>query len=367
MEPPTMEFNGDRKALQTALGLILRTIKRKGTSRVHFHRPRSGGVVLLYGDDDLYLRLPLPGDLFGPTRGHTDITVSAPALRRGLTRLDSTGTTIGAGPQGVFLDGLPLHPVLPERSPDFPRFRASSRMLLDVGDFRRMLREVVPAISTDTSRYGLNGVHIEQCGPHLRMVTTDGHRLSWSEAPVSGKVAMPEHMLLSPTAARLLHRLIPANLPGELRIEFSADHVRVLAGSVVLVAALTPGQFPDYRNLMSASCDRQLIVDARPLRSAVARLRPITRHQQNLVLQFEPDQLILHAHHESIGQAEESIEGELHGEPLTIGMNQDYLMDVLRASPGKRLSLSLNGPLTPCSITVAGRQDCRFIIMPVRL
>ena len=128
------------------------------------------------------------------------------------------------------------------------------------------------------------------------------------------------------------------------------------------------GEFPDYRQVLPTSWKRQVIVEAQALADACKRVAVMASGRNSLVqFEFTSDRLVLSSRNVDAGDAREEVPTELAGPPLTTGFNVKYVLDVLSATRTARLTMELGEALDPCVIRADGRDDCLFIIMPMRL
>lgn len=255
--------------------------------------------------------------------------------------------------------------------PVTPPLDASRSLTLPSGDLRRLLDRTVYAVAPDDNRYGLNGAHLEDVsteqGPMLRVVATDGNRLSWAQAPYTGELGIGRRMLLPRKALRVVQPLLEADdQPVEVSFGERAGVVRI-AGSMVHMRLLE-ADFPDYRQVLPTSFKRTVNVEREVLLRALERVSIFAADSAHSVrFAFGTDTLVLTSRKLDAGDSREEVPVDLVGDPITLGFNAAYFADVLRCVDSDRMILQLGDVLSPCVLRVPEDDDCLFVIMPLRL
>lgn len=247
-----------------------------------------------------------------------------------------------------------------------------ARLQVTGGDLRRIIDETVFSICTDENRYGLNGAHLEQIDmagapSRLRMVTTDGSRLSWSEAAFEGSLALGRRMLLPRKALQEIKKLIDES-EATWDVDFGDRTASFTAGDVSLRVRLVEGEFPDYRMVLPQSSKRRVVVDRDALMGALRRVVIMAGDRNNSIrCAFEEGRMVLSAQDSRMGEVREELVADLDGAPLQTGFNARYLQDILTATRSEQLQLDMGEALDPCILRIPGRDDCLFVVMPMRL
>lgn len=235
----------------------------------------------------------------------------------------------------------------------------------------RLITEIAPSISTDENRYGLNGAHAEEVvGPdganRLRFVSTDGSRLSYSEAPYQGRFAIGHKMLIPRKLLTEARKLLTGDAPWSL--SFGERSAILSTQGTTLIGRLIEGEFPDYRNVLPASFKRRAAVEAKFFSEALKNVRVMANDHYHLVrFSFEPDRVVLTAQNVEAGDARGEAAIDLSGSPLLTGFNLTFFQDLLAATKAEKISLELGEALDPCIVRVVDRDDCLFVVMPMRL
>ena len=261
---------------------------------------------------------------------------------------------------------------LPES--DFPDLAAgdmSHSFKVAAGDLKRLIDKTQFAISTEETRYYLNGIYLHTAGPAkatmLRAVATDGHRLAQVELPLpQGAAGMPGIIVPRKTVGEV-QRLIETG-EGEVAIELSAGKIRFTIGNVVLTSKLIDGTFPDYARVIPANNDKSLIVDKKDFEAAVDRVSTVSSERGRAVkLSITGGRLVLSVTNPDSGSATEEIEVEYEADPLDIGFNSRYLLDIAAQIEGEVAVLKLADPGSPTLIQDKDAKGALYVLMPMRV
>ena len=261
---------------------------------------------------------------------------------------------------------------LPES--DFPDLAAGDMthtFTLAAADLKRLIDKTQFAISTEETRYYLNGIYLHTAGTAkaatLRAVATDGHRLAQVELPLpAGAAGMPGIIVPRKTVGEV-QRLIETG-EGEVAIELSAGKIRFTIGDVVLTSKLIDGTFPDYARVIPANNDKSLTVDKKDFEAAVDRVSTVSSERGRAVkLSITGGRLVLSVTNPDSGSATEELEVEYEADPLDIGFNSRYLLDIAAQIEGEVAVLKLADPGSPTLIQDKDAKGALYVLMPMRV
>ena len=266
------------------------------------------------------------------------------------------------------------YPPLSGEMPGVARSIPDVSTVIRGGDLARMLAETVFSVCSDENRYGLNGLLVESAPAgvdglsRVRVVSTDGSRLSWSEGPASASVTLDgRKRLISRAFAAKLASLI-SGTEQEWTLTIGQRWITARCGDVELGGVLVEGEFPDYRQIMPARPKRVATVNGPALSAALKRASLMASDKNSSVrLEFSESGLVIRAQDVKAGSVTEQVPCELEGSPLSTGFNARYLLEVLGATRADSVRLELGEALDPVIIRVDGRAEAVFVVMPMRL
>ncbi len=261
---------------------------------------------------------------------------------------------------------------LPES--DFPDLAAGDmthKFKLPAADLKRLIDKTQFAISTEETRYYLNGIYLHTAGsnnsPTLRAVATDGHRLAQVELALpDGAAGIPGIIVPRKTVGEV-QRLIEDN-EAAITIEISPGKIRFTFGEVTLTSKLIDGTFPDYSRVIPTGNDKELVVDKKEFEQAVDRVSTVSSERGRAVkLSLSSGRLMLSVTNPDSGSATEEVEVEYGSEPLDIGFNSRYLLDIAAQIEGEAAVLKLSDPGSPTLIQDRDSKSALYVLMPMRV
>jgi DNA polymerase III subunit beta len=257
---------------------------------------------------------------------------------------------------------------------DFPDLAAGEmphKFALGAADLKRLIEKTQFAISTEETRYYLNGIYLHTANTGnslmLRAVATDGHRLAQVELPAPiGAEGMPGIIVPRKTVGEV-QRLIEDN-EGEVAVELSASKIRFTINGVVLTSKLIDGTFPDYGRVIPAANDKHLEVDKRAFEAAVDRVSTVSSERGRAVkLSLTAGRLVLSVTNPDSGSATEELEVVYEADPIDIGFNSRYLLDIAAQIEGEAAVLKLADPGSPTLIQDKDAKGALYVLMPMRV
>ncbi|MCW5732322.1 MAG: DNA polymerase III subunit beta [Alphaproteobacteria bacterium] len=372
-----MKLTIERAALLTSLGHVQSVVERRNTipilSNVQLEAS-SSALSLTATDLDIAIvervaaRVAQTGAATVPAHTLYDIVRKLPdgadielAFRAGDSRL-----VLRAGRSDFTLASLPKE--------DFPAMAIGElphRFQVAAGELRRLIDKTRFAISTEETRYYLNGIYLHAAQssgvPMLRAVSTDGHRLARVEIPLpEGAAGMPG-VIVPRKAVNELYKLLDAN-EGTVQVALSDTKIRFTFEQAVLTSKLIDGSFPDYERVIPTGNAKFLEVDARSFAAAVDRVSTISSEKSRAVkLAVEKDRLVVSATSPENGSATEELAAAYAGDGLEIGFNSRYIMDIMQQVEGDTARFAFDHADSPTLVREAGDESALFVIMPMRV
>jgi DNA polymerase III subunit beta len=253
--------------------------------------------------------------------------------------------------------------------PQFPKFDSKSLSTTPASTIHEMIERTIFSVSTDETRYSLNGVFIEEGdGGKLRMVATDGHRLAFEERSV-GSLGLAKGVILPRKGLSELKKLLEAGTDGVVSLGFKENMGLVTKEKVELFMRLIDGDFPDYTKVVPKGNPNIAKLEHDELLQALRRVSILSSERyKGIRMEFSDGKVSISANNPDLGEAVEEIEAEYNGKPLSIGFNARYLLDVLGVLTGDgEINIELKDELSPSIIRKSGVESYLYVLMPMRL
>jgi DNA polymerase-3 subunit beta len=250
--------------------------------------------------------------------------------------------------------------------PTVEDIKAGQTIKVDQKDLGRLIEKTHFSMAQQDVRYYLNGMLIETGGKLLRAVATDGHRLALCEVEIAG-AKMDEQQVIVPRKGVLeLQRLMTGS--GSLNIELGANHIRIQLEGIRFTSKLIDGRFPEYDRVIPKESSNELTADREAFKGSLQRTAILSNEKyRGIRLIIRDSGVVMQAHNPEQEEAEEELEVEYSGEDIEIGFNVNYLLDALSAVDGDEVRLSVLDGNSSCLIRQPGKDDSKFVVMPMRL
>ncbi len=260
-----------------------------------------------------------------------------------------------------------LATINPDEFPPFPDYDQSKLTGLDAVMLAEMIRKTSYAISLDETRMTLNGALFEVNKTKVRMVATDGHRLAFIEREGAFGVSDTLKMIIARKAIGELSKLVGE---GDCSLKFCLqdNHIVFVSDSLVLAVRLIEGAYPNYEQVIPDSFSHQVTIDAAEFVRSLRRVATLADEKSHMIrLSFGAGKLELISEGGEIGEARDEIPVEFDGEEISVGLNVQYLLDLLGILNDEKVVLKLQDQLSPVMAQSPGDSGLLCIIMPMRL
>ncbi|MGE0408277.1 MAG: DNA polymerase III subunit beta [Amphiplicatus sp.] len=372
-----MKVTIERAALVKALGHVQSVVERRNTIPILSNvlmQAEGGALVLTATDLDIEISESAPADVAKKGAATASAVMLHDIVRKlpegaqiGLSVIEEEGRLkISAGRYEGELAVLP--------DEDFPTLQAGDMGVsfsTPAADLRRLFAKTRFAMSQEETRYYLNGVYLhafaEGKARLLRAVATDGHRLARLDAALpAGAEAMPGVIVPRKAVAELARLLDDAEETVEISV--SEAKIRFGFGAGHLTSKLIDGTFPDYERVIPKANANILKVDAKDFAGAVDRVSTVSADRtRSIKLALERDRLRLAVNNPEAGSALEELSVDYGGEPLEIGFNARYLLDVAAQIDGETATFRLADPSSPTVVVDEEDERALYVLMPLRV
>ena len=364
-----MKFSVAREALLKPLQAVIGVVERRQTM------PILSNVLLVAREGELSvtatdLEVELVAQADVETEAGGEITVSGRKLLD-ICRALPEGSVVGVSVSGEKMAvraGRSRFNLATLPAAEFPvveDIKAGQSISVNQEILGRLFDKTHFSMAQQDVRYYLNGLLLETGAGQLRAVATDGHRLALCQADVDGEVE--EQQVIVPRKGVLeLQRLMTGD--GDLNIELGSNHIRIQLDGIRFTSKLIDGRFPEYERVIPKESSNELKADRGAFQGALQRTAILSNEKyRGIRLVIRDSGVILQAHNPEQEEAEEELEVEYSGEDIEIGFNVNYLLDALGAIDGDEVTLSVQDSNSSCLIRRPGSDDCKFVVMPMRL
>ena len=368
-----MRFTISREKLQEGLTAVTATIPAKTTLPVLANilvETTERGIRLSGTDLDIAVSTEVVADV----EAAGAITIPAKKLSEIARELPPSPVKMAAaGEQRVTLDcgrshfkilGLPK-----DEFPSFPAVRFNESWRIRSGELQKLISHTSFAVSTEESRPILNGVLWELRPEMMRMVATNGHRLAKMELPIKTASAPSSDLIVPPKALEQVRRLFPQD--EELEIARGENHLGFRSPFTSVFTRLIEGPYPPYDQVIPRDNNRIAICDRAALMSALRRMSVIASDQTHRIrLSFNAALVRFSVQTPDLGEATDELPIRFTGDPLDIGFNANYLLEILRYIPTEEVKLTFKAPERAATLEPEGWSDPAIylcLVMPLRL
>lgn len=254
---------------------------------------------------------------------------------------------------------------------DFPRFAAgdggAQKIKLSQKALRHALNRVQFAMAQQDIRYYLNGMLLVLTGGEMRVVATDGHRLSFAKQAIEGAGEVEQEVIIPRKTVMELQRLL-TDSDDEVTLEIGKNQIRFSFGTIVLDSKVVDGKFPDYGKVIPTGHKNIFKVDRMTLLQALHRAAILSNEKfRGIRVVLTQDSVKLLSNNAEQEEAQEEIEVQYGGDALDIGFNVSYLLDVLNNLDAKEVECSFGDSNSSGLITVPEDDSFRYVVMPMRI
>ncbi len=374
-----MKFVTRRDPLQHALTTVARGVSSRSTLPILSNiliETGDGEVVLSATDLDLGIRAAVTVDIEEPGR-----TTLPARLFSEVAAAQSDGpvtfvcderdhVTFRSGRSVLEVHGLPA-----DEFPGLPAIKSGTTIVMPQPVLRRMLQQVLIAVSNDETRTRLTGMLMCSEGDRLRLVATDTHRLATRSGAIPAGAPEEFRSIVPGRALREVERLMRDDEKAEIAIDYTDSQVQFRFDGVTIITRTMEGEFPNYRRVIPPGAEWSVTAEVNRLRESVRRCAIVSRddHRKMKFRATPTGELQLEAESTKVGRADEEVENavvqpaEGVSEALEIAFDAQYMLDVLNQVSSAELNIELSGPNQPGTMRPVDDEDYVYVLMPMQM
>ena len=372
-----MFFTIEKEIFLKALARVQGIVEKRNTIPILANvliEAKDGNIVLTATDLEVGMRASYPATVKTPGK----VTVAAKKIFEVIRELpekeitfqakDNSWIEIRCGKALFNIVGLS-----PEEFPYFPQAEDEPSMEVDASILKDMVEKTFFSISTDESKYNLNGIYfremLEEERQVLRLVATDGHRLALIQKEMpSSNIPELQKGVIFPRKGIIELRKIAEEGTGPLHLGFLENNAFVRREKTIIIMRMVDGEFPDYNRVIPKGGEFSAILNRDLFLHAIRRMSILSSEKSRGVkVVLRAGILELSSSNPDFGDAREDMEIEYQGPEISIGFNARYLLDILQSQDSDKVRLMIKDNMSPGLIRPGGDQDYLAVVMPMRL
>jgi len=371
-----MEFLIEKGEFTKGLFRSQSVVEKKGTMPILLNvliETKDNGIFITATD----LEIGIKGQYQGEVQKPGNITLSAKKLYEVVKELPEKSVSfrmkenqwveIKSGKSVFNIMGVSA-----ETFPSFPAYEEEEFMVMEASVLREMIDKTIFAVSTDESRYNLTGVflakHKEEEDQKMRMVATDGYRLSLIDRTLKTEIpGLEKGILLPKKGLAELSRLLEEG-GDQVWIKLKNNNLIIKKENVVLIMRLLDAEFPDYNQVIPNQTKRHIRIKRSQFIESLKRVSILSSEKtKGVKFHFGENLLELSSYNPDFGEAKEEISVEYKGEELTVGFNYRFILEVLNILSGEEIIMEFEDGVSPAVIRPANDEKHTCVVMPMRI
>jgi DNA polymerase-3 subunit beta len=251
--------------------------------------------------------------------------------------------------------------------PEFSESKLENQFLINAGKMKKAFDKTVFCMANQDIRYYLNGLLLHISNSKLKLVASDGHRLSIYEDDIGMATGYEARIILPRKGVVELSRLLDDD-EAELNVQFSNSNIKIFIKNLVFSAKLVDSKYPDFSKVFDQPFFNQLHIQKELLKNALTRVAILSNEKfKGVTFEISNGQLKLSSHNPEHDEAEEELIIEYQGDPISIAFNSQYLLDAVSKLASELAVLTIASNSSSCFVEEPEQQLYRFIVMPMRL
>lgn len=368
-----MNFTIHRNPLLEALQKVQSVVEKRNTIQILGNIlciAKGNELSLCATDLEVGVKVTLPievkqeGKITLSAKHFLDIVKELPDKPLQITRKDNSWIELVCGKSRFNIVSLSA-----DEYPSLPTFEDKTYFEARIDSLAEMIDRTQFAVSTDATRYHLNGVFFEHLeNGVMRMTATDGHRLSFVDSEVFMKMPELKRGIIIPKKGLSELRKLIAEGGASVGLAFERGYVFAQLNGSYLFIRLIDGEYPDYRLVIPKSIERTARMEHDVFCSALKRVSLLAHEKSRGVkLSIQSGIMTISSSNPDMGEAREEIDVDYTGEAIDIGFNSKYLLECLAVMKAEKLEFHFKDRLSPGILKGTGSQNHTYVIMPMRI
>jgi DNA polymerase-3 subunit beta len=255
---------------------------------------------------------------------------------------------------------------MPDRDfPKVPDHREATYSTVESAVMREMIERTLFSVCNDETRFHLNGVFFESDGSKVRMVSTDGHRLSKVERTVPNAPKLSAGVIIPKKGLLEIKKVLEAGPSCKLAIK--TPHLFVVHEDTAIAVKLIDAQFPPYEQVIPKEHKRVITVDRVRLIDALRRAQLMSSETRGVKVAATKEGITITSDNPDLGEVREELDAEYGGDAIAIGFNPKYVVELLGQMTSDQVTLALGGELDPGLFKPLTGDDYLGVVMPMRI
>ncbi|MDD5496337.1 MAG: DNA polymerase III subunit beta [Candidatus Omnitrophica bacterium] len=363
-----MKFGTTKEVLLKGIQVVQNAINPKSSLPIlsNILIDSSGDKVVITATDlDIGITVALPikpsimGSITIPAKKFFDITKELPdgdltisVKKNNLVNIESQNCVFK-------IMGLPK-----DEFPQIPEFKDRDSISIQQKKLKEMINMTSFAVSHDETRYVLNGILFTIKPSHIRMVATDGRRLTLIEHKAQFPKTQERKFIVPTKAISELNRILKDE--NDVKISFGENQVSFDMGDSKMVSRLIEGEFPNYEQVIPKESKEKVRMTRQAFLSGMKRIALFTNPDSLAVkIELGRDKMVLSKNSPYLGEAHEEIGVEYKGKEMAIGFNPDYIIDVLKNIDQEMVNFEMADPEKPGVIRIG--DEYIYVVLPMQL
>lgn len=331
----------------------------------------SNGEALRLSTTDLEMgiRQYVPADIVAP--GAT--TIPAKTLLEFLRTLEegkeleinsdeSHKTVIKAGRDRCILIGLPK-----EDFPVLPEFEEKKSFTVPANILSEITKKTIFSISTDETRYVLQGINFMVVNKGITAVSTDGRRLAYIRRDCESISTEYSTIIPGKTMHEVMRLAAGHQTEEPIAVSFSGNQIAFRSKNTLVISRIIEGHFPNYEQVIPKSSEITVEVPSQNLLLVTQRAAVGTQERGGFVrFSFAKGELKVYGSSQGRVEVEAEIEVKYNGPQFDVAFNPDYIIDMLKVIDAEAVILEMAGPLSPCLLRPASDENYKYVVMPMK-